>query len=207
MAELTERQKKVLKFIKKMVEDRGFPPSVREIGRALSISSLRGVTGHLDGLERKGFIKRNSTARGIQVLKSPEGIPLTDVPSVQLPLVGAIAAGAPILAEKNITDWVPVPRKLVHSNENAFLLRVQGDSMVEDHILDGDLVIVKPQPTAQDGEIIAAVIEEEATVKRYYREGDQVRLEPANSSYSPIIVKQREFRIAGKVIGLLRSVR
>ncbi len=207
MEELTERQKKVLKLIAKMIEERGFPPSVREIGRALGISSLRGVTGHLDGLERKGYIRRTSTARGIQVLKSPEGISLVDVPSIRLPLVGAIAAGSPILAEKNITDWVPVPRRLVRHQENAFLLRVQGDSMIDAHILEGDLVIVKPQPTAQNGEIVAAILDDEATVKRYYREGDQVRLEPANASYSPILVKQREFRIAGKVIGLLRSVR
>jgi repressor LexA len=207
MEELTERQKKVLKLIAKMIEERGFPPSVREIGRALGISSLRGVTGHLDGLERKGYIRRNSTARGIQVLKSPEGISLVDVPSIRLPLVGAIAAGSPILAEKNITDWVPVPRRLVRHQENAFLLRVQGDSMIDAHIIEGDLVIVKPQPTAQNGEIVAAILDDEATVKRYYREGDQVRLEPANASYSPILVKQREFRIAGKVIGLLRSVR
>ncbi|MBI1743476.1 transcriptional repressor LexA [Candidatus Acetothermia bacterium] len=206
MEEITERQRKVLKFIAKAIEQRGFPPSVREIGRALGISSLRGVTGHLDGLERKGFIKRNSTARGIQLLKSPEGIPLLDMPSVRLPLVGAIAAGTPILAERNITDWVPVPKRLAQ-NENAFLLRVQGDSMIEDHILDGDLVIVKPQPTAQDGEIVAAIIEDEATVKRFYDEGDQIRLQPANSSYSPIMVSPRDFRIAGRVIGLLRSVR
>jgi repressor LexA len=206
MEELTERQRQVLKYIRKTLEQRGFPPSVREIGRALAISSLRGVTGHLDALERKGFIKRNPTARGIQVLRTPEGIPLLDTPTIRLPLVGTIAAGTPILAERNVSDWVPVSKTLVRNNENAFLLRVRGDSMIEDHILDGDLVIVRPQPTAQNGEIVAAILENEATVKRYYLEADHVRLQPANAHYQPILVR-RDFRIAGKVIGLLRALR
>lgn len=199
---LTKRQRQVLNFVTKEIEKKGYPPSIREIGKRMGISSLRGVTIHLDALEKKGYIKRNSSARSIKILP-PNNEVITSIEVIKLPLVGRVAAGEPMFAEEYIEDWIPIPKSMVNNNKNAFLLKVDGDSMTGDHIMDGDLVIVKPQPVADNGDIVVAVIDDEATVKRFYREKDCIRLQPSNPKYKPIILK-KDFQINGKVIGLLR---
>ncbi len=200
---LTKRQRQILNFITKEIEKKGYPPSIREIGKRMGISSLRGVTIHLDALEKKGYIKRNSSARSIKILP-PDKETIISVEVIKLPLVGRVAAGEPILAEENIEDWIPVPKTMVKNNRNAFLLKINGDSMIGDHIMDGDLVIVKPQPVADNGDIVVAVIDDEATVKRFYHRKDHICLQPANPKYQPIIAKE-DFRINGKVIGILQN--
>ncbi len=202
---LTKRQKQVLNLIVKEVTSKGYPPSIREIGKALNIATLKGVTCHLDALEKKGYIKRDSTPRGIKVnstaINGISAFQNKDV--IKLPLLGRVAAGAPILAEQNIEDWVSVPKTLIKNNRNLFLLRVQGDSMINDHILDGDLAIVKSQTTAENGDIVVGIIDNEATVKRFYRRNNHIELRPSNPKYKPIILEE-DFKINGKVIGLLR---
>lgn len=200
---LTARQEEVLQHIQNVIRERGYPPSIREIGKAMGISSKEGVSCHLNALEKKGYIRRESTHRGIKVLAGQKTGTESDQDTVRLPLVGRIAAGEPVLAEHNIEDWLPVPRSLVKSNLNSFLLRVKGQSMIGDHILDRDMIVVRPQQTAENGEVVVAVIDGEATVKRFYRGKDHIRLQPANPDYAPIIVKS-DFQICGKVIGLLR---
>lgn len=200
---LTKRQRQILNFVTKEIEQKGYPPSIREIGKRMGISSLRGVTIHLDALEKKGYIKRNSSARSIKILPTSSEV-ITNIEVIKLPLVGRVAAGEPVLAEEYIEDWIPVPKTMVKNNKNAFLLKVNGDSMTRDHIMDGDLVIVKPQPVADNGDIVVAVIDDEATVKRFYHEKDCIRLQPSNPKYKPIILK-RNFLINGKVIGVLQN--
>jgi len=202
---LTKRQKQVLNCIVKEIETKGYPPSIREIGKALNISTLRGVTCHLDALEKKGYIKRDSTPRGIKIISSVINGILTSQNRkvIKLPLLGRVAAGTPILAEQNIEDWFSVPKELVKNNRNVFLLRIRGDSMINDHILDGDLVIVKSQTTAENSDIVVGIIDNEATVKRFYRRNNHIELCPSNPKYKPIILKE-DFKINGKVIGLLR---
>jgi repressor LexA len=202
--DLTVRQKEILRYILATIKKSGYPPSIREIGKAMGIKSLGGVTCHLNALEKKGHIKRGSNHRSIRVLPTAKEITEGSTEIVSLPLLGRIAAGEPILAEQNIEDWIPLPKFLVRGNRDVFLLRVKGDSMKEDHILDGDLIVVRHQMDAENGEIIVAVIDGEATVKRFYRQGDHVRLQPANQDFKPIVVRG-DFRICGKVIGLFRS--
>lgn len=198
---LTERQKEVLKAILQSLKQRGFPPTIRELQEELGVVSPRGIICHLQALEKKGYIQRDSSARGIRVLMTPEG---ESEEVIYLPLIGRVAAGSPLWAEENIEGWIPVPRQLVGQQRNAFLLRVIGDSMTDAHILDGDLVIVHPQPTAEEGEIVVALLEDEATVKRLKREGRQLFLMPANPRYRPIPVTEG-VSIQGKVVGLLRN--
>ncbi len=201
---LTKSQKAVLQFIVQFTREHGYPPTLREIQQGIgTVKSLRGVAIHLDALQRKGYIERGSQARSIRILH-PDYQP--DRERVRmLPLVGTIAAGTPILAHENIEDLIPVPADMVRNVENAFLLRVKGDSMVGEHILPRDLVIIKPQQTAYNGELVAVLIGEEATVKRIFFERNRVRLQPANPAYEPLYVKPEEARIIGKVIGLLRD--
>jgi repressor LexA len=202
---LTKRQKQVLNYIVKEIESKGYPPSIREIGKALNITTLRGVTCHLDALEKKGYIKRDSTSRGIKIISSTingfSALQNQDV--IKLPLLGRVAAGTPILAEQNIEDWISVPKELVKNNKKVFLLRVRDESMINDHILDGDLVIVKSQTTAENGDTVVSIINNGATVKRFYRKNNHIELRPSNPKYKPLILKE-DFRINGKVIGLLR---
>ena len=200
---LTKRQQSVLEFIIRYVGRHGYPPVIREIGPALGIKSLRGVTIHLDALDRKGFIRRESTSRSIQVLKTPAHIETEAF--VRLPLLGTIAAGMPLLAVENIEGEMPVPRAMVGNADGSFLLRVRGDSMIGAHILDGDLVVIRQQPTADNGDLVAALIGDEATVKRLQRRGRETFLMPANSAYQPIQMRSRDGMLIGKVIGLLRS--
>ena len=200
---LTKRQQSVLRYIENYLAKYGYPPSIREIGTALGIKSLRGVTIHLDALERKGFIHRESTSRSIQVLKPLK----TNEPDafVMLPILGAIAAGRPITAVENVEAEIPVPKVMLGTTRDAFLLRVKGDSMVDAHILDGDMVVIRPQKTAENGDVVAARMGDEATVKRLRIEGENAVLMPANRAYQPIPLHGTDAELIGKVIGLLRN--
>lgn len=199
---LTDRQREVLDFIISYVEDSGFPPSIREIGAALGISSLRGVTVHLDALERKGWIERESTSRSIRVL-APTTPGRKD--AAMVPLIGTIAAGAPLLAVENVETYLAVPEEIVRKSSGLFALRVQGDSMTGDGILPGDLVIIRQQQSAESGELAAVLIGDEATVKRLRIDDEQVTLIPSNPAYPPIRVERDGAAIIGKVVGLVRS--
>jgi repressor LexA len=201
---LTDKQEKILGFIVDYVNDKGYPPSIREIGNQFSISSLRGVTVHLDALERKGMIKRLSTSRSITVIgKTGSTAPVRNVSFV--PLVGTIAAGVPITATQNVEMQVPVPQEMVHHVKNAFALRVKGDSMINAHIMDGDFVVVKEQNTAENGDLVAVLLGDEATVKHIQFTHDGARLLAANPNYDPIEIRREDSKIMGKVIGLIRN--
>lgn len=197
---LTRKQQQVLNFIKSSIQRRGYPPSVREIGEALGIKSTSTVHAYLSRLERKGYIRRDpSKPRAIGVVDEPPTGPRAAV----VPLVGRVTAGQPILALQNIEDVFPVPAHLVPDGE-AFALRVRGDSMVGAGILDGDYVIVRRQSVAENGDIVVALLDDEATVKRFYRERDRIRLQPENPKHQPIYA--RHVRILGKVVALLRRL-
>lgn len=203
MEKLTDRQKEVYDFLVAETRDKGYPPSIREIGKALGISTLKGVTCHLEALERKGFIDRNSSARGIKINFLEDLFLSTHI--IKLPLIGQVAAGKPILSEQSIEEYISVPKHMVGGNTaGAYLLRVKGDSMIDDAIFDGDIIIVRSGLQANNGDIVVAVINGEATVKRFYKERAKVRLQPSNDKYEPIIVKE-DFQLAGKVIGLMRG--
>ena len=201
---LTDKQEKILSFIVEYVSDKGYPPSIREIGNHFNISSLRGVTVHLDALERKGMIKRLSTSRSITVIgKTGSTAPARNVSFV--PLIGTIAAGVPITASQNVEAHVPVPQELVRSGDNVFALQVKGDSMIGAHIMPRDLVIIKEQRTAENGDLVAFRIGDEATVKHIEYTKDAIRLNAANPAYDPIEVRREDSAIIGKVIGLIRN--
>ncbi|RQD77981.1 MAG: transcriptional repressor LexA [Candidatus Syntrophonatronum acetioxidans] len=199
---LSPRQKEIFEFIKDEVLKKGYPPSVREIGKAVGLSSSSTVHAHLSQLEKKGYIRKDPTKpRAIEVLEDQEFLYSRDISSV--PVVGNVTAGQPILAEENITDYFPLPKDLVHES-TVFMLSVEGDSMINAGILSGDYVIVKQQSTANNGDIVVALLEDEATVKRFYQEGDSLRLQPENDFFEPILT--REAKILGKVIGLFRKI-
>jgi repressor LexA len=200
---LTNRQESILQFIVDYVRDHGYPPSIREMGKQFAIDSLRGVTVHLDALQRKGFITRGKTPRSITITH-PAFQPATS--SVKMiPLLGTIAAGAPILADQNIEAMVPVPHEMIRNISGSFLLRVRGDSMSGEGILPRDLVLIKPQETARHGDLVAVLLGDEATVKRIRFGPNDVKLMPSNPAYEPISVKQEDARIIGKVVGLMRD--
>lgn len=202
MRGLTERQRQVYDFIADSISCNGFPPTIREIREAFGFSSTNAVFAILDALERKGYIRRHpSMARGIEVLGGlPSGVRV-------LPVVGRVRAGEPILAQENIEGTLAVSRAFVPPGD-AFALRVEGDSMVGAGILPGDYVIAACRPTAQRGDIVVAVLGEEATVKRFFPKGDKILLVPENPKYEPIVVEgpSEEFRIAGKVVALIRRL-
>jgi repressor LexA len=201
---LTDKQERILTFIVDYVNDKGYPPSIREIGNHFNISSLRGVTVHLDALERKGYIKRANTARAITVIgKTGATAPSRSVSFV--PLVGTIAAGVPITATQNIEGNVPVPQEMVHNVSGAFALQVKGDSMIGAHIMPRDLVVIKPQANADNGDLVAVRLGDEATVKHIQFTGEGVRLIAANPAYEPIDIRREDSQIIGKVIGLIRN--
>lgn len=201
---LTDKQERILNFIVDYVDEKGYPPSIREIGNAFGISSLRGVTVHLDALERKGYIKRLNTSRSITVIgKTGATAPRRNV--AFLPIVGTIAAGTPITATENVEGVVPVPQEMVRNIQGAFVLRVKGDSMIDEHIMPRDLVVIKPQATAENGDLVAVLLGDEATVKRIQFMEGRVRLLPANSAYDPIEISREDSRVIGKVIGLMRN--
>ncbi|WP_227766446.1 transcriptional repressor LexA [Zhaonella formicivorans] len=200
--DLTSRQQAILEFIQQNLREKGYPPSVREIGEAVGLSSSSTVHGHLNQLEEKGYIRRDPTKpRAIEVLVGEGQRNYKSM--VPVPLVGRITAGTPILAVENIEDTFPLPYDFVRSSD-VFMLAVVGDSMIEAGILDGDLVLVRKQDTANNGDIVAAMIDEEATIKRFFKDKDRIRLQPENRYMSPIYCD--DVKILGKVIGLFRYI-
>jgi len=199
---ITAKQQEILEYIKETILKKGYPPAVREICEAVHLKSTSSVHSHLESLERNGYIRRDPTKpRAIEILDDIFG--LTRREMVQVPLVGTVAAGQPILAEENIEDYFPIPADIL-PNAEIFMLRVKGDSMINAGIFDGDRVIVERTSTARDGEIVVALVEDSSTVKRFYKENGYYRLQPENDSMDPIIVQETE--ILGKVIGLFRMM-
>jgi repressor LexA len=216
--ELTDRQKEVLGFIQESIAGRGYPPTLREIGERMGIRSTNGVNDHLKALEKKGYLAREDLkSRALRPLRMPGGgklVPLGDIGDdlVDVPLIGRVAAGAPLLAVENVEDTVKVDRFFLGATppREVFALRVKGESMIDDGILDGDFIFVKKSLGAERGDIVVALIDDEATVKRYFPEGDVIRFQPANSAMQPIIVKRRDFKsvnLIGIVVGIYRKIR
>ncbi|MBS4217651.1 transcriptional repressor LexA [Bacillus sp. FJAT-49711] len=205
MIKLSKRQQDILDFIKFEVKSKGYPPSVREIGEAVGLASSSTVHGHLARLENKGLIRRDPTKpRAIEIIQ-PENDNIPRQNTISVPLVGKVTAGLPISAIENIEEYFPLPEQLVPADDQVFMLEIVGESMIEAGILDGDYVIVRQQSTANNGEIVVAMTEEnEATVKRFFKERDYFRLQPENSNMEPIIL--RDVSILGKVVGLYRQV-
>lgn len=207
MSELTPKQREILEYIVQEVREKGYPPAVREIGKAVNLKSSSTVYSHLVSLEKKGFIRRDPTKpRAIEILLSEYKIQTTEIEErriINLPVLGKVAAGSPILAVENVEEFFPLPLDFVQ-NQDSYILQIKGDSMIEVGIFDGDYVIVHQQNTAKNGDIVVALIDNEATVKTFYKEKDYVRLQPENSSLEPIIVQ--DVRILGKVIGLFRKI-
>ena len=204
MKKVSKRQEAILEFIKEEVRTKGCPPSVREIGEAVGLASSSTVHGHLARLEQKGFIRRDPTKpRAIEILEPEDSIQKQQV--VHVPLVGKVTAGSPITAIENIDEYFPLPDIYGTSEDELFMLEIMGESMIEAGILDGDLVIVKQRATANNGDIVVAMTEEdEATVKRFFKEKNHFRLQPENATMEPIIVDQ--VSILGQVVGLYRRV-
>jgi repressor LexA len=199
--DLTKRQKEIFDFIGKYAAKYGYPPTVREIGKAVGLHSSSTVHAHLANLEKSGLLRRDPTKpRAIELLvdKAKKAIR-----SPGLPLVGEVAAGEPVVAEERIEEYLEVP-EVIGGETGDYILRVKGDSMKDAGILEGDYVIVRPTQVAGDGEIVVALIEEEATVKRFYKEKEQVRLEPANKAYKPI--RTSDAHLLGRVVGMFRRV-
>lgn len=206
--DMTKRQQEIFDFIRKHSAKYGYPPTVRDIGKAVGLASSSTVHAHLSNLEKLGLLRRDpSKPRAIELLDKAVGGAVESVRSLMggggLPLVGHVAAGEPLLAEENIEEYVPVP-DLAGGEEGEYLLRIRGESMKDAGILDGDLVVVRPQDTAANGDIVVALLGEEATVKRFFRESDHVRLQPENEALEPI--RSREVKVLGRVVGLLRRV-
>ncbi|MDD3570018.1 MAG: transcriptional repressor LexA [Lachnospiraceae bacterium] len=202
MTDLSAKQQQILQFIKQEVHQKGYPPSVREICEAIGLKSTSTVHGHLSRLEKKGYIRRDPTKpRAIEVLNLEPAIDYNQE-LVHVPIVGTITAGTPILAVENIEDTFPLPIQYVN-NDDVFMLKVRGESMIEAGIFDKDLILVRQQSAAENGDIVVALIEDYATVKKFFREKDYIRLQPANSTMTPIIVQ--ECTILGKVVGLFRK--
>lgn len=196
MKGLTTKQERVLDVIRGAVRQRGQPPTVREIGKEIGVQSSCTVQRHLDALEKKGFITRDRYKyRSIELTES---VTPSFVRAVNVPILGQIAAGAPMLAEQNADDSFPLPMDLVHEGDNVYMLRIRGDSMINAGIFDGDLVAVRQQANAHNGEIVAAMIDGEATVKRFYRDGKKIKLVAENPDFEPIVTDNCE--ILGKVI-------
>ena len=248
MAEiLTERQRNILAYISSSINDRGFPPTLREIGEHFGIRSTNGVNDHLKALEKKGHLRREdlksramrpvyqvdpeprsdeagadiislasraaarNNSASATMMKAIGNVELIDADDdlVAIPIMGRVAAGQPILAVENVEDTVRVDRVLLGGNREVFGLRIVGESMIDDGIFDGDFVFVKKTPTAKSGEIVVAMIDGEATVKRYFPEGDNIRFQPANTNMAPIIVRKAEFKsvdIIGIVVGVYRKI-
>jgi repressor LexA len=212
--DLTKRQQEIFEFIKRYSAKYGYPPTVRDIGKAVGLASSSTVHAHLANLEKLGLLRRDpSKPRAIELLDRMRedvggavGSMAENVRNLVrpgLPLVGHVAAGQPILAEENIEDYVQVP-DIAGGDDGEYVLRVRGDSMRDVGILEGDFVVVRPQDTATDGEIVVALVGEEATVKRFFREADHVRLQPENAEMEPI--RSKEVRVLGRVVGLFRNV-
>lgn len=206
MSKLSKRQQEILDFIKDQVILKGYPPSVREIGQSVGLASSSTVHGHLSRLEKKGYIRRDPTKpRAIEVMELEDSSTIPRSEAAYAPVIGKVTAGTPITAVENIEEYVPLPDSLAGTDENTFVLIVQGESMIEAGILDGDMVVVRQQQTAQNGDIVVAMTEdEEATVKRFFKEKSHIRLQPENATMDPIILS--DISILGKVVGLFRTV-
>ncbi|EJA1939835.1 transcriptional repressor LexA [Staphylococcus pseudintermedius] len=207
MRELTKRQNEIFEFIKHVVQSKGYPPSVREIGEAVGLASSSTVHGHLSRLEEKGYIRRDPTKpRAIEIVNELMGEPVNMEETIYVPVIGKVTAGTPISAIENVEEYYPLPEHFTSThNGQIFILNVMGDSMIEAGILDGDKVIVRSQSIAENGDIIVAMTEEdEATVKRFYKEKNRYRLQPENSNLEPIYLEQ--VTVLGKVIGLFREM-
>jgi repressor LexA len=223
---LTQRQRDILDFISASIVERGFPPTLREIGEHFNIRSTNGVNDHLKALEKKGHLRRedlksramrpvlpDGSGEVVPLRRSPMGTGVMEVVTgddmAEVPILGRVAAGQPILAVEHATDTVKIDRVLIGGHREVFGLRIVGESMIEDGIFDGDYVFVKKAPSARPGEIVVAMIEGEATVKRYFPEGDVIRFQPANSNMQPIIVRKDDFKsvdIIGVVVGVYRKI-
>ncbi len=198
---ISKKQEEILAYIKECTLKKGYPPAVREICEAVNLKSTSSVHSHLETLEKNGYIRRDpSKPRAIEIIDEDFIPARRDMVSV--PLIGTVTAGAPILAEQNIEDYIPIPADQL-PNAQTFCLHVKGSSMIEMGILDGDLVICEQTSTARNGEVVVALIDDSATVKRFYREKDHIRLQPENSSMDPIIVP--DVQILGRVIALMRT--
>jgi repressor LexA len=197
---LTSRQKEIYDFLLKTIREKGYAPSIPEIGAKFQIVSTNGVSDHLKALEKKGYIRRVGK-RAIEVLTTL-GKPLLTA-TREVPVLGSVPAGKPFLSEENIESILTIPNEM--GVGKLFALQVKGDSMIDAGILEGDRVIIKQQGTAENGEIVCALIEGEATLKRFYKTGDTITLKAENKNYAPIIVTRGEFRIAGKAVGLIRK--
>lgn len=197
---ISDKQQEILDYIKSQIIERGFPPSVRDICTAVHLKSTSSVHSHLETLEKNGYIRRDPTKpRAIEILD--ESFNMMRREMVNIPILGQVAAGEPILAEQNIEEYIPFPAEFI-TKKQAFLLHVHGESMINAGILDGDLVLVEQRNTAHNGEMVVAMIEDGATVKRFYKEEGIIRLQPENDTMDPIIVK--DCVIVGKVIGVFR---
>ncbi len=202
--DLTKRQQEIFDFIKRYTAEFGYPPTVRDIGKAVGLASSSTVHAHLANLERVGMLRRDPTKpRAIELLDRAASR-VREAIAPGLPLVGQVAAGQPIVAEENIEEYIQTPEFAGGGDDGSYLLRVRGESMKDVGILEGDLVVVKPQDTARDGEIVVALVGEEATVKRFFQEPDHVRLQPENSTMQPI--RSRDVRVLGRVVGLMRNI-
>src|SRR5262245_33690739 len=224
MQGLTDRQQQVLHYIRQSITERGYPPTLREIGAHMGIRSTNGVNDHLRALERKGYLTREDMkSRALRPRDlddgeengrgslAPDSVPANDQEAdiIEIPVVGRIAAGLPLLAEEHVLDTVRVDRTLVRGGREVFGLRVTGDSMIEAGIFSGDYIFVRKQLTAQRGDIVVALIGDEATVKYYYPERDYVRFQPANAQMAPILVRATDFRptmLLGVVVGVYRKI-
>lgn len=199
---ITAKQQEILEYIKACILKKGYPPAVREICEAVNLKSTSSVHSHLETLEQNGYIRRDPTKpRAIEILDDDFSLTRREV--VQVPIIGTVAAGQPILAQENIEDYFPIPANMLHNTE-TYMLRVKGDSMINAGIFDGDQVIVEQTNVAQNGEIVVALIDDSATVKRFFKEDGYYRLQPENDFMNPIIVSEVE--ILGKVVGLFRMM-
>jgi repressor LexA len=202
--DLTKRQQEILDFIESYGAEHGYPPTVRDIGKAVGLASSSTVHQHLANLEQLGMLRRDpSKPRALEMLHRAVRGAAAGVAPAGLPLLGSVAAGQPMLAEENVEEYVPVPQA-AGGDDGTFLLRVRGESMRDAGIIEGDLVVVRSQDHATDGEIVVALLGEEATVKRYFREADRIRLQPENSEMEPIY--SSDVRILGRVVGVMRSL-
>jgi repressor LexA len=214
MQGLTKRQAQTLDFIRQSIEERGYPPTLREIGESMGIRSTNGVNDHLRALERKGYLSREDMkSRALRLVsREPEPVAPTaggDENMLDVQVLGRVAAGLPLLAEENVVDTVRIDRMLVRGGRDVFGLRVQGDSMINAGILNGDYIFVRKQASAEPGEIVVALIGDEATVKYYHPEKDYVRFQPANDQMAPILVRATDFRatmLLGVVVGVYRRL-
>ena len=199
---ITDKQREILEYIKEMILKKGYPTAVCEICEAVHLKSTSSVHSHLESLEKNGYIRRDPTKpRTIEILD--DDFALTRRELVNVPVIGTVAAGTPILAEQNIEDYLPIPAEIL-PNKEVFMLKVKGNSMIEAGIYNGDKVIVAKQPNAENGDKVVALVDDSATVKTFYKENGHFRLQPENSSMDPIILDQVE--ILGKVIGLFRMM-